>query len=164
MRCSFVNLAFLFDDRQRAKSAELSFEHGARIEIFDFFRAARAVFQLFRRVALDDHQTAGFEGLSHSGPLLHPFGRGTELGEDFGHHIERGARISPAMDVDSSKVTSTWRSAANALALRCAAGEKSIETTSRPCSASQTPLRPSPSATANARPVAGSSGLQDCKK
>ena len=37
MRCSFVNLAFLFDDRQRAKSAELSFEHGARIEVFDFF-------------------------------------------------------------------------------------------------------------------------------
>ena len=39
-------------------------------------------------------------------------------------------------------------------------GEKSVEVTSRPCIASQTPFRPSPSATARALPVRGSNGLQ----
>jgi hypothetical protein len=45
---------------------------------------------------------------------------------------------------------------------RC--GRKSIDNTSRPCSASQTPLRPSPSATARTRPDFGSSPLQDERK
>jgi hypothetical protein len=45
-----------------------------------------------------------------------------------------------------------------------AKGQKSIDRTSSPCSASQTPLRPSPSATANARPDRGSSCSQDLKK
>src|SRR4051812_38687847 len=60
----------------------------------------------------------------------------------------------------SRNVTATLCSAASARALACAAGEKSIDRTSRPCRASQTPLRPSPSATARTFPVRGSSGRQ----
>src|SRR5947209_2339631 len=60
----------------------------------------------------------------------------------------------------SRNVIATLCSAASARALACAAGEKSIDRTSRPCRASQTPLRPSPSATARTFPVRGSSGRQ----
>jgi hypothetical protein len=55
-------------------------------------------------------------------------------------------------------------SCASAAAFTWAASEKSIDTTSRPCSASQTPLRPSPSATASSLPADGSSGLHEARK
>src|SRR5262249_12721089 len=58
----------------------------------------------------------------------------------------------------------TCRDLASACALARAVGEKSTERTSRPCSASHTPLRPSPSATASARPRAGSRWTCDRRK
>src|SRR6266545_4894756 len=64
----------------------------------------------------------------------------------------------------SAVASLTPRACASARALACAAGEKSIDRTSSPCSATHTPLRPSPSAMASARPRGGSRSLLAAKK
>jgi hypothetical protein len=61
-------------------------------------------------------------------------------------------------------VTATLRSFASAAAFCRALSEYSSEMTSSPRSASQTPLRPSPSAIASTLPRAGSSGAHDTRK
>jgi hypothetical protein len=57
----------------------------------------------------------------------------------------------------------TPRAAASFRAFSCATGEKSSDKTSRPNSAMNTPLRPSPSASDSARPLLPSSAACDFK-
>ena len=116
-------------------------------------RAAGAVGELLRRIALHDQEPAGFERAPHAGPFQRALGGRRELREDFGDDVEGRIRIGPGVHVglDEGDRNTALRRQRARLLLR--GGEKSIEMTSSPCSASHTPLRPSPSATASAVPV-----------
>jgi len=72
------------------------------------------------------------------------------LDEDRGDDVEAAAAPVPGEETTCSVRKLTPREAARRRAFVKALTEKSIDSTSSPCSASQTPLRPSPSAMARA--------------
>ena len=86
-----------------------------------------------------------------------------KLGEYIDHDVKRVRWIVPCEDLRPDQGDLNAGSLASNAALICAASEKSTRQHQAPCSASQPPLPPLPSAIARALPDPGSKFLHDIK-
>ena len=148
---AFVSLGLVFADVERREVAERRLQKLARVEVLQRRRSAGLVLELLGRVALEQQQAARLQGALDAGEDLRAFGRRGELEEDCRRRRRRPPPDSVQLMTSACSVRIvTPRAAASLRAFACAFGEKSSDSTSRPCSARKTPLRPSPSAMASA--------------